>query len=312
MKNTHLCFFCIYLFLFFVSGCSSTNGINKSKAVNNPSASTKILPSFANTKKTGNYNFTANSDALKENLTFFSKDSDKELRDISILLLKELPRYRTLIAKVPELGTNKQLDFIMNVHFGGEDDPANIVKEVLNSNMLVTRILNQNKYDTVAVEDFYLMDPDFATLPERISERSKLVGKYISPAEAKAVVDAKRYVRAYWQYMADNPTKEIFGFEELLLAKFMEYSLVTTMIESDDPRVTKFKKTISLVMKLRSELAFARTVEKMAVAGHSRGVIVMGYVHIHEFRPMVEAIGMESQFYVTISAEALKQIRLEF
>lgn len=301
MKTKVLWCLVLLVFLALVSGCSSTDSKSTTSNANQPTK--EISPSFVVTKQKGNYNFTKASEELAAKLPALSKDSDKEIRDAAAELLKGLPTYKTLVGKIPEMSSNKQVDFIMHMHFGGDETRQDLVGELISGEKTTKRILSQNQYQMIAVEDNYTEEVDFESLPNALIKQFKADSNYNAtlPETHRFIQQIKQF-KGIFQYMEGNPKQKVFGYEldppNRLLKRIFTLNKSAT---SRTARLDDLWATMKIIHKLRSELAIARTLERMGTNQQKTGVVIMGYLHIHELQPLAEAIGLQSRFYVTVS-----------
>lgn len=298
-------------FLALNTGCSSGN--SKPSTTNTNSPAKLVSPSFTITEKKGSYNFSDASDALTTKLPSLSKDPDKEIRDAAAELLKELPKYKALIAKIPEMNSGRQVDFIMHMHFGGDETRQDLVGELISGEKLTKRILSENQYQMVAVEDNYPEEVDFESLPNALIKQFQEDTNYNAtlPETHRFIQQIKQF-KGVFQFMEENPKQKVFGYELDPPNKLLKRIFTLAKASPDKtPRLTELWTTMKLVHKLRSEIAIARTLERMTVNNQKTGVVIMGYLHIHELQPIAETVGLQARFFVTLSQQTQKAFSLD-
>ncbi len=310
MKRHRFSYFALLILLVCNYNCSK----NPNSTVDKQKSPAQIVPTFVINHKNGSYDFAKVSENLAKRLASHISDPDERIRTTAAELLQHLPEYKALIRKIQGMSEGKNLDFILQLHFIRLDDKPDFLAEIAKEAKAARDILTQNHYQMIAVEANYTREVDYESLPQEINDvTSRYRNQITDISRTRGHIVATLPYQGDFQYMSENHKKKVFGFEVDPPQKFLDRVFELRDATPDKtPRMLELWETLQLVISLRSELALARTLERMTLNNQTTGVVMIGFSHIKEMRPMAEAIGLQSRFYVSVRPELQKSIKTDY
>ena len=214
----------------------------------------------------------------------------KLLVEVSAVKAKE-NFYRTYLRDSFRNTKGMQVDFIGQVHINATS--SQLAPEVVYSQLQIKSILDSAKYDVIGWE-----------------------------SSALDVLTPLSWMQESWahiEYMGMQPDRDTMFFYNLKLSSVPDDAVLATWIERHDTHIIgnqneelwtlnlatkKFYNFdhpfAAITMHMRSYMALARVLTDMKKHKHSHGVVVLGELHVEDFRFCADGLGLKMNIWSTL------------